>query len=177
MQERSGADAQRQVEAAKEKAGTTESVTMQTIKLLVPVNPVAAIASDTPNMLHLMVFAVIFGAALTLVGAEKTSGLLSALEGLYAVSAKIIELIMRFAPYAVACLLFNNTARFGLDLLQALAWFVATVLVGLALHMFGVYSLSIYFLSRISPLEFFRRTKTVMLTVAMSSSPESSATL
>ena len=27
---------------------------------------------------------------------------------------------MKFAPYAVACLLFNNTARFGLDLLQAL---------------------------------------------------------
>ena len=39
-------------------------------------------------------------------------------------------MVMKFAPYAVACLLFNNTARFGLDLLQALAWFVATVLIG-----------------------------------------------
>ena len=76
---------------------------------------------------------------------------------------------MKFAPYAVACLLFNNTARFGLDLLQALGWFVVTVLLGLSLHMFGVYSLSIYFLSRISPLEFFR-IKTVILTAFSTSS-------
>jgi DAACS family dicarboxylate/amino acid:cation (Na+ or H+) symporter len=82
---------------------------------------------------------------------------------------------MKFAPFAVACLLFNNTARFGLDLLWALAWFVATVLAGLALHMFGVYSLSVYFLSRLSPVDFFRRIKTVMLTAFSTSS--SNATL
>ncbi len=57
---------------------------------------------------------------------------------------------MKIAPYAVACLLFSNTASFGLDLLAALAWFIVTVLTGLALHMFGVYFLSVYFLSRIS---------------------------
>src|SRR5690349_23727975 len=84
-------------------------------------------------------------------------------------------MIMKFAPFAVACLLFSTTARFGLDLLQALAWFVVTVLLGLSLHMFGVYSLSIYFLSRISPLEFFRRVKTVILTAFSTSS--SNATL
>jgi DAACS family dicarboxylate/amino acid:cation (Na+ or H+) symporter len=50
-----------------------------------------------------------------------------------------------------------------------------TVLGGLAIHMFGVYSLSIYFLSRISPIEFFRRIKTVMLTAFSTSS--SNATL
>jgi DAACS family dicarboxylate/amino acid:cation (Na+ or H+) symporter len=113
--------------------------------------------------------------ALTLAGTERTAGLLSALEGLYAVSAKIIDLIMQVAPYAVACLLFNNTARFGLDLLGALGWFVATVLLGLALHMFGTYSLSVWLLSRLAPLEFFRRIKTVMLTAFSTSS--SAATL
>jgi DAACS family dicarboxylate/amino acid:cation (Na+ or H+) symporter len=41
--------------------------------------------------------------------------------------------------------------------------------------MFGVYSLSVYFLSRISPLEFFRRIKTVILTAFSTSS--SNATL
>jgi DAACS family dicarboxylate/amino acid:cation (Na+ or H+) symporter len=45
-----------------------------------------------------------------------------------------------------------------------------TVLLGLSLHMFGVYSLSVYFLSRISPLEFFRRVKTVILTAFLTSS-------
>ena len=41
--------------------------------------------------------------------------------------------------------------------------------------MFGVYSLSVWFLSRINPLEFFRRIKTVMLTAFSTSS--SNATL
>jgi DAACS family dicarboxylate/amino acid:cation (Na+ or H+) symporter len=174
LQERYGADAQKKVEEAK-KVGTIDSVPMQVIKTLVPVNPFTAIASETPNMLHLMFFAVVFGVAMTLAGSERTEGLLSALEGLYAVSAKIIDLIMQVAPYAIACLLFNNTARFGLDLLMALGWFVVTVLVGLGLHMFGTYSLSVWLLSRISPLEFFRRIKTVMLTAFSTSS--SAATL
>jgi DAACS family dicarboxylate/amino acid:cation (Na+ or H+) symporter len=174
LQERYGADAQRRVEDAK-KAGTTDSVAVQVIKTLVPSNPVAAVADETPNMLHLMFFAVVFGVAMTLAGTDRTAGLLSALEGLYAVSAKIIDLIMQAAPYAVACLLFNNTARFGLDLLVALSWFVMTVLAGLGLHMFGTYSLSVWWLSRISPLEFFRRIKTVLLTAFSTSS--SAATL
>jgi len=174
LQERYGADAQKRVEDAK-KAGTTDSAMMQVIKTLIPANPVAAIASETPNMLHLMFFAVVFGVALTLAGAARTGPLLSALEGLYAVSAKIIDLIMQLAPYAVACLLFNNTARFGLDLLLALGWFMVTVLLGLGLHMFGTYSLSVWLLSRISPLEFFRRIRTVMLTAFSTSS--SAATL
>lgn len=174
LQERYGADAQKKVEEAK-KIGPAESSAMQVVKTLVPANPIAAIASETPNMLHLMFFAVVFGVALTLVGKEKTGPLLGTLEGLYAVSAAIIDLIMKVAPYAVACLLFNNTARFGYDLLVALSWFVVTVLLGLGLHMFGTYSLSVWLLSRISPLTFFRRIKVVMLTAFSTSS--SAATL
>lgn len=174
LQQRYGADAAKRVEDVK-KGGSTDSAAMQVIKTLIPANPVAAVASETPNMLHLMFFAVIFGVAITLVGSERTGALLGAMDGLAAVSAKIIDLIMRFAPYAVACLLFNNTARFGLDLLAALGWFVLTVLLGLMLHMVGTYSLSIWFLSRISPLEFFRRIKTVLLTAFSTSS--SAATL
>jgi DAACS family dicarboxylate/amino acid:cation (Na+ or H+) symporter len=126
-------------------------------------------------MLHWMFFALIIGVALTLIPAETAAPVVRGLEGLYAVTAKIIDMVMRLAPYAVACLLFNNTARFGLDLLQALLWFMLTVLLGLSLHMFGVYSVSVYCLSRIPPLEFFRRIKTVMLTAFSTSS--SNATL
>ncbi|MGH9968005.1 MAG: dicarboxylate/amino acid:cation symporter [Pyrinomonadaceae bacterium] len=178
-------DATKQVEAAK-KSGSVPTPLMQVVETIVPSNPVAAVAgvpsnpstatsAGTPNMLHLMFFALVIGIAITLLPIKVTAPLLRVLEALYEITAKIIEMIMKFAPYAVACLLFTNTARFGLDLLQALAWFVITVLVGLSLHMFGVYSLSIYFLSRMSPLEFFRRIKTVILTAFSTSS--SNATL
>jgi len=152
-----------------------ESPLMQVVKTIVPSNPVAAVATETPNMLYLMFFALVVGIALTLVDAEKGAPLVRVLQALYEVTAKIVDMIMKVAPFAVACLIFTNVARFGLDLLQALGWFIATVLLGLAIHMFGVYSLSVALLSRIPPLEFFRRIKTVMLTAFSTSS--SNATL
>jgi dicarboxylate/amino acid:cation (Na+ or H+) symporter, DAACS family len=174
LQQRYASEANTEIE--KNKPGTKPKPLMSVVETIVPKNPFFAVSGkEDPNMLHLMFFALIVGVAITLIPVTVTAPVLRVLEGLYEITAKIIEMIMKFAPYAVACLLFNNTARFGLDLLQALAWFVVTVLVGLSLHMFGVYSLSVYFLSRISPLEFFRRIKTVMLTAFSTSS--SNATL
>jgi len=169
-----GSDATKRIEDAK-KSENKDSALMQAVKTVVPSNPLAAMASDPPNMLHIMFFAVILGAVITLAGPEKTGTLMKGLEGLYAISLLIVDLIMKLAPYAVACLLFNNLARFGFDLLNALTWYIATVLLGLAFHMFVVYSASVYFLARISPFEFFRRIKTVMLTAFSTSS--SNATL
>ena len=175
LQQRYATDATKTVEDAKKASTATPKPLMAVVETIVPKNPVFAVAGENPNMLHLMFFALIIGIAITLIPVKVTAPLLRGLEALYEITAKIIEMIMKFAPYAVACLLFNNTARFGLDLLQALAWFVVTVLVGLSLHMFGVYSLSVYFLSRMSPLDFFRRIKTVILTAFSTSS--SNATL
>ncbi len=176
LQQRYGSDAGKRVEDALKKPPSTDAPLLQAIKTFVPPNPLAAVSTETPNMLHLMFFALALGLAATLVPAATAAPFLGALQGLYELAAKLIELIMRFlAPYAVACLLFANTARFGLDLLGALGWFVATVLLGLAIHMFGVYSLSVYFLSKLNPLDFFRRIKTAMVTAFSTSS--SNATL
>jgi len=175
LEQRYATDAVKSVEEARKASTAQPKPLMAVVETIVPRNPVSAVASEIPNMLHLMFFALVVGIAITLIPVTVTAPLLRGLEALYEITAKIIEMIMKFAPYAVACLLFNNTARFGLDLLQALAWFVVTVLLGLSLHMFGVYSLSVYFLSRISPIEFFRRIKTVILTAFSTSS--SNATL
>ncbi|MBA3762911.1 MAG: dicarboxylate/amino acid:cation symporter [Chthoniobacterales bacterium] len=184
LEARYGSDVAKRVADATKKPAAPESAMMQVVKTLVPANPVASIAgirageekqTDTPDMLHLILFAVFLGVAATLVKPEIAAPLIRGLQALFEISCKIIDMIMKVAPFAVACLLFNNTARFGLDLLSALAWFVLTALLGFALHMFGVYSLSVYFLSRINPLEFFRRIKTVMLTAFSTSS--SNATL
>ena len=176
LQARYATDANKTVEDAKKASTAAPKPLMAVVETIVPKNPFFAVAgAENPNMLHLMFFALVIGIAITLIPVTITAPFLRGLEALYEITAKIIEMIMKFAPYAVACLLFNNTARFGLDLLQALAWFVVTVLLGLSLHMFGVYSLSVYFLSRISPIEFFKRIKTVILTAFSTSS--SNATL
>jgi len=173
IEERYGSDAAARVQAAAPMADA--SVGTRIVETLVPSNPIAAVASPTPNLLHLMFFGLILGAAATLVPASTVGPFLGFLEGLYAISAKIIDGIMLLAPYAVACLLFTSTASFGIDLFVALGWYVVTVLVGLGLHMFGVYSVAIALLAKISPLEFFRRIRTAMLTAFSTSS--SAATL
>jgi dicarboxylate/amino acid:cation (Na+ or H+) symporter, DAACS family len=177
LKSRYAADAEKRVTAAVTSAkAAPESPLMQVVKTVVPANPFYAVsATETPQMLQLMFVALVIGVALTLLPAAVGAPFLKVLESVYAVAAKIVDIIMQVAPFAVACLLFNNVARFGLDLLAALSWFVVTVLLGLALQMFGVYSVSLAVLSRISPLEFFRRVKTVMLTAFSTSS--SNATL
>ncbi|MCX7804666.1 MAG: dicarboxylate/amino acid:cation symporter [Planctomycetota bacterium] len=152
-----------------------ETPFMRVVKSIVPANPFAAASGETPNMLHVMFFALSFGLALTLIPAGKGRPLIEVAEAVYSLAARLIDLIMRIAPFAVACLVFNNIARFGLDLLSSLCWYIAVVLSGLAIHMFGVYSLSVSLLARLSPLDFFRRVRTAMLTAFSTSS--SSATL
>lgn len=174
LEVRYGSEADKRIESS-QKVASSDSPFMQVVKTIVPTNPVAAVASDPPNMLHLMFFALVLGIAVTLLPPGVSEPFVRFCQALFDIAARVIDLIMVVAPVAVACLIFTNTAQFGVDLLAALGWFVVTVLLGLALHMFGVYSLSVYFLSRISPLEFFRRIKTVMLTAFSTSS--SNATL
>lgn len=179
-------------EAEKTKQTTTDSALMQVVKTIVPRNFFASSVGDlkvvvnkdtgegsvtgvNPNMLHIMFFALIIGIAITLLPAETGAPFVSVMESLFAITSKIIDIIMKFAPYAVACLIFNNIAKFGGELLLTLGWFILTVLLGLSIHFFGVYSLSIWFLSRINPLEFFRRVWTVIVTAFSTSS--SNATL
>ncbi len=174
LQERFGSDASQRVEAA-QTATKDDSPFLQAVKTLVPANPIAAVASDPPNLLHMMFFALIVGIAITLVPAEAGAPVVRLSESLFKICSRVIDIVMLFAPVAVACLVFNTIARFGIDLLQALSWFILTVLLGLSIHMFVVYSLSVRFLSRISPLLFFERVRTVMLTAFSTSS--SNATL
>ncbi len=161
--------------AATKQTGPADSPAMQMVKTFIPTNPLASVATETPNLLHLMIFTLLLGGATTLLPRERTRGFIDALEGLQSISAKLIDIIMKIAPIAVACLIFNNTARFGFELLGALGAFMFTVLLGLGLHCFVVYSVAVKWLSGMSPLDFFRRIKTVMLTAFSTSS--SNATL
>ena len=177
LKEKFSSGAKSSMEAQNKAAETakTDSALMQAVKTVVPKSVFNSIAGENPNMLHIMFFALIVGIAITLLPTPVSTPFVGLMESVFAITSKIIDIIMKFAPYAVACLIFNNIAQFGLELLLSLGWFVATVLLGLGLHFFGVYSLSVYFLSRISPIEFFKRVRTVIVTAFSTSS--SNATL
>ena len=154
---------------------TSESPLMSFARTLVPANPLESMGRSTPDMIGIMFFSIVFGAALTLVSRESAAPVMTLLEGVFKVIAKVIDIVMKVAPIGVACLLFTMTARFGFGFLISLGWYVMTVLAGLAIHTFVVYPIALRLSAGVSPAEFFRRVRTVMLTAFSTSS--SNATL
>ncbi|MEO7437145.1 MAG: dicarboxylate/amino acid:cation symporter [Candidatus Binatia bacterium] len=154
-------------------APTDAPVGLQAVLAIVPDNPLRAAVNG--DMLAVMFFSLMVGLGLAMAPRETVAPLIAVLEGLYAVVMQVIELAMRLAPYGVAALLFTLTARLGAGVLRQLASYVLVVLAGLAIHQFVTYSLIIRFLGGMSPVLFFQRIRTVMITAFSTSS--SNATL
>lgn len=173
LMERFAGDAVRQTAAAQ--AAPVDPPLLSVVKTLVPTNPIESAARPSPDLLGVMLFAVLLGIGLTLARPPAAEPVIDFFNGVFDAVTKLIDLVMKFAPVGVACLLFTMAARFGFGFLASLAWFIATVLLGLAIHMFGVFSLALKLLARVSPLDFFRRVRTVMLMAFSTSS--SNATL
>lgn len=173
-QYKSGASAQ--VEKAKQSKKLKD-----TLLDIIPENPIqeavgAVDGSSKGNgMLAVMFFALIFGAALTVLPAERAAPLVDLLQAVFNACMVVIGWAMRIAPYAVACLVFSMTARLGPEILRTLGWFIGATIAGYAIHFFVVYSLAIRFLARMSPMEFFRKTSEATVTAFGTSS--SNATL
>src|SRR5262249_9022644 len=97
---------------------------------LVPSNIVKAMADG--DMLAVMVFSLFLGLGLALTRSESARRFEQALEGLFDVVMRLLDLVLQIAPIGVACLLFTLTARLGYDVLRQLGAYVAVVLVALA---------------------------------------------
>lgn len=140
---------------------------------LIPQNAIKAAADN--QILPVMVFALLFGIGLVMVRGPQTDQLQSVIAGLLEVMMKLISLVIRLAPIAVACLMFNLAALFGWELLARLAAFVAVAVGAMAIHMFVVYPLFVWLFAGRSPVQFFANVREPML-VAFSTA-SSNATL
>lgn len=157
--------------------------TVDRILQIIPNNPIGDAANALnphanyagSGFLAIMFFAFIFGLGLAMSDPDRVAPVIAVMQGVYAAVMKIIEFAMALAPYAVAALVFSTTARLGLEIFRTLGMYVFVVLLGLAIHQFGTYSILIKLFARYSPLTFFRKIRSVMLTAFSTSS--SNATL
>jgi len=140
---------------------------------LVPSNPVRAMADG--DMLAVMTFALFLGVGLLLTRTEAARRLEEGLQGLYDVTMRLLDLVIRMAPLGIACLVFSLTARLGFDVMRQLGAYVVVVLLGLGIQQFGVYSASVWWLGGMRPTTFFRGVREAMLTAFSTAS--SNATL
>ncbi|MDX3775466.1 dicarboxylate/amino acid:cation symporter [Chromatiaceae bacterium AAb-1] len=151
--------------------GQAQSLTQIIIDIF-PTNPVASMASG--NMLQIIVFAILFGIAISLSGkaGERISALFSDLNE---VIMRLVTILMNLAPYGVFFLMAKLFTTLGFDTIASLAKYFFVVLFVLALHLFGTYSLMLKTMSGLSPITFFRKMRE--LTLFAFSTSSSNATI
>ncbi|MDH5760524.1 MAG: dicarboxylate/amino acid:cation symporter [Gemmatimonadota bacterium] len=146
---------------------------VETLMSVIPRNPIQAAANM--ELLPLIFFTICFGAALTVIQADRRDAVLKFFEGVNETSMVLINWIMELAPYAVFVLIASVVGNFGFDLLQSLAVYTLVVVSGLLLHAFGTYALVLRFLAGLNPARFYKRIAAVPLLAFSTSS--SNATL
>ena len=113
-----------------------------------PSNPVKAMAEG--KMLQIIVFALLFGYAIANAG-EPGRRLASFFRDLEVIVMKMVEVLMRLAPYGVFALLAKLFANMGIGTIMDLAAYFFTVLAALLVHGLVTYSLMLRSLSGLSP--------------------------
>jgi Na+/H+-dicarboxylate symporter len=90
---------------------------------MVPSNIVSAAASG--SLLPVVVFALVFGAALARIGTERSAGIVAVLEGLASAMFLVVGWVIALAPIGVAGFILVATATGGAALLWGIAHYVA----------------------------------------------------
>ena len=137
---------------------------VQALLEIIPKNPFAvATQALEGEMLALMFFSLVFGAAVAFTAQAKTSQWVALLEETYAACLLIVDKVMHCAPWAVFALVFQSSFKFGPQIIVSLGFYVLVVLAGLLLQQTVVYSLLLRLFSKISPWTFFKQCREVYL--------------
>lgn len=127
---------------------------VESIIQMVPRNPVEALAKG--DMLQIILFAILLGVAMTLVG-EPGKRLLKITEDINEVVMKIVQLVIRVSPVGVFCLMLQVFSEQGLSAIAPLSKYFVTIMIVLLVHLFIFYGGLLKIIGRISPIVFFKK--------------------
>lgn len=139
---------------------------------LIPRNPFDSFASG--EMLQIVIFAAVLGAALLFMQRKKAASLLDIFTATQEACMVIVGWILRLAPVAVFGLICQLTTKMGIDALYGMSLYMGTVIAGL-IGVLTFYILMISLIGKKNPLQFFAQIKEAQL-IAFSTS-SSSATM
>jgi len=134
---------------------------------MVPTNPIESMVKG--DMLQIIVFAIIFGAAVTVIG-EPVKPLLNIMNQTNAVLLKMIGIIMNIAPIGVFALISSVAMNQGLKVLIPLAKYLFVCLFVMFIHVFVVYGGALKIFGRLNPIKFFKKFWPVMVMALSTSS-------
>jgi Na+/H+-dicarboxylate symporter len=149
------------------------------VDMFMPRNLLGSFVGNDRNalgeVLPLIVFAILVGAAGAALAPDKRARLESGLVLVTELMTTIVHFALRLAPFAVPAMIYSVVVKIGFDILVALGVFVVGCAACLLIHLFGTMSIWLTLWTRHRPLAVFRQIKTVLLTAFSTSS--SAATL
>ena len=133
---------------------------MSYITDLIPQNPIdSASRAFGGEIIAVMVFALMFGYALSIVVKDENNAFVQMLQTIFDTSLKIIDWAMKLAPYGIFCIVFNTTYRMGAGFLTNVAYFAGVVVLSLLIQQFVTYAFFLKVFAKTNPWEFFKQCK------------------
>jgi len=176
LMEEYGGAAQRHVERQAQSPDVTPGTI---VDMFMPRNLFGAFVGNDRNLLGevlpLILFAILLGAAGTMLADEKRAKLHAGLDMITELMTGIVHFALRIAPYAVPAMIYSIVVKIGFDILVALGVFVIGCASMMLLHLFGTMSIWLRMWTKFRPVEFFRKIEAVLVTAFSTSS--SAATL
>lgn len=151
----------------------TPSSPVQLLMDIVPENVIQAAA--TADMLALIFFSIVFGAAVTAMPEKPQRIVTELFDALFEAMMRLTSGIIKFLPIGVFALIARMVATTGFEGFRPLALYALTIFSGLTVHLFVTLPLLLIVLGRISPKIHFANMREPLL-VAFSTS-SSGATL
>jgi DAACS family dicarboxylate/amino acid:cation (Na+ or H+) symporter len=161
------------------RAGQPDVTPMTVVEMFMPRNLFGAFVGNSRDalgdVLPLILFAILVGAAATKLAAEARERFRSSLTTVTDLMTGIVHFALALAPFAVPALIYSVVVKIGWDIVLALGTFVVGCIVVMLLHLFGTMSLWIRLLAGRSPVEVWKKMRPVLVTAFSTSS--SAATL
>ena len=127
---------------------------------IIPSNPIKAMAEG--NMLQVIVFALLFGIAISRSG-EFGAKIAKSFESLNEVIMEMVMILMRLAPYGIFCLLAKIFYATGFELIQQLFVYFITVVMALLFHGAVIYTGILKLFTGLSPIKFLKHMRPIMM--------------
>ena len=158
----------------KETEGRGVADIVQVFLRMVPPNIFAA-ATDNGQLLGLIFFSLLFGFFISRIPEQSAKTMIDFWQGVFDVMMRITDWVIMFAPIGVFGLVAKVVADTGFGAMQPMLWFMLTVLLALALHMFVTLPLLLYVVGGVRPWRHYRAMFPALLTAFSTAS--SSGTL
>jgi DAACS family dicarboxylate/amino acid:cation (Na+ or H+) symporter len=171
-----GGAAQQHIER---RASQPDVTPMTVVEMFMPRNLFGAFVGNDRNMLGdvlpLILFAILVGAAATKLAGEKRDRFRASLGTINDLMTGIVHFALSIAPYAVPAMIYSVIVKIGWDIVIALGVFVAGCVAVMLIHLFGTMSMWLRLLAKRNPLETWKLLRPVLVTAFSTSS--SAATL